>query len=79
MEIISWDKLCRSKETRGVGLRNHAWQNNALGAKLVWRMYKEPNLKWVKILRDKYLNDNDPIGILRVGNPPEALEHGISC
>lgn len=32
-------------------------------------MYKEPNMKWVKILQEKYLNNNNLTKLLKVDNP----------
>lgn len=34
LAMISWNKICKSKDFGGVGLRNHLWQNKTLGVKL---------------------------------------------
>lgn len=40
----------------------------ALGAKLVWKMYKNLWVSWVRILRHKYLNCVDPLSIFKHQN-----------
>lgn len=40
----------------GAGIRNIKAQNQALGAKLVWKMYQNPSLLWCKIMQRKYLD-----------------------
>lgn len=42
-------KLCKPKELGGLGIKNLSWQNEALGAKLTWRLFIEINHKWVKL------------------------------
>lgn len=41
--LINWDTSCLIKEEGGVGLRKMESQNKALGAKLAWKIYKNPN------------------------------------
>lgn len=69
VESTPWDNFCEPKEANGVGLRNHLWKKKDLGAKLVWKMFKEPNPKWVRIIQGKYLEDFNPIGIFKSSNP----------
>lgn len=72
LSLIAWDKLCRPTKEGGFGLKNLAKRNLALGSKLVWKMYKEPNLKWARLLRHKYLSNNDSLSIFRTTNPPKG-------
>ena len=53
-------------------MKNLQWQNEAIGAKLIWRLYNERDRKWAKILYNKYLNVDDPLLIFRVINPPKG-------
>lgn len=56
----------------GIGLSNLYWQSKALGAKLVWKIYRETNRKWVKIPRMKYPNGENPSNIFKTENPLKA-------
>jgi len=40
--LVSWDKICKPKSHRGLGLDDHEILSNVLGAKLWWRWVKEP-------------------------------------
>ena len=46
--------------------------NKALGAKLIWEMYENPDQLWVKILQEKYLDSRDPLRILTIRNPTKC-------
>ncbi|XP_059067666.1 uncharacterized protein LOC131858444 [Cryptomeria japonica] len=54
--LLAWDKIYQAKIKGGVGLRDWHKMNIALGAKLVWSIYTNPNQMWVKVLRAKYLD-----------------------
>lgn len=66
--LINWDTMCLLKEDGGAGLRKMALQNIALGAKLSWKMYTEPQKLWCKIFRKKYLDSENPCRIFTVEN-----------
>ncbi|XP_059076311.1 uncharacterized protein LOC131875706 [Cryptomeria japonica] len=51
--LISWDTMCLEKEEGGARLRKMDLQNMALGAKLTWKMYREPRKLWFKIFKKK--------------------------
>ena len=53
-----------------MGIKDLTLQNKALGAKLVWRMIKNPKAKWVKILRYKYLLGEEEESVCRSDNYP---------
>ena len=55
-----------------MGIKNLEWQNEALGAKQVWRLYHESDRKWAKILYNKYLNPLDKSSLFRIKNPPKG-------
>lgn len=44
--LINWDTTCMIKEEGGAGLRKMNLQILALGAKLVWKIYKFPKKLW---------------------------------
>lgn len=70
--LIKWENICRPKKIGGLGIKNLMWQNEALGAKLAWRMFQNKESKWARILYNKYLNPNDPISLFRTKNPPQG-------
>lgn len=59
LALIKWEKICQPKEVGGLGIKKFSQQNEVLGGKLVWRMYKERESKWAKILYNKYSNAKD--------------------
>lgn len=69
---MSWDKLCKPKESVGVGLRNWGLLNEAMGAKLIWQMYLKLNQKWVKILSHKDLDSQHREHVLTIYEPPRG-------
>ncbi|XP_026449926.1 uncharacterized protein LOC113350066 [Papaver somniferum] len=50
----AWDDIRTSKVSSGIGIRDPYKVNMSLLAKLAWRMLKNPEDLWVKILRGKY-------------------------
>lgn len=61
--LMLWDKICKPKIEWGLGLKNQEKQNLALGAKLLWKIYKEMELTWERVLKHKYLNLDEPTSI----------------
>ncbi|XP_059073453.1 uncharacterized protein LOC131874206 [Cryptomeria japonica] len=53
--LLAWDKICRPKEVGGAGIRDLVIQNKALGAKLIWKLYANPQSKWASVMLAKYL------------------------
>ena len=51
--LIKWDKIIKPKELEGLSIKKLNWQNEALGAKLTWRLFKEQDQKWAKIMYNK--------------------------
>ncbi|XP_057866898.2 uncharacterized protein LOC131074323 [Cryptomeria japonica] len=68
MPLINWDTLCLVKEEGDAGLRKMGLQNSALGAKLTWKMCKEPQKPWCRLFQKKYLDSDDPNKIISVAN-----------
>lgn len=46
--------MCKPKEVGGIGFRDLESFNKALLAKQCWRIIKNPNALWVKILKARY-------------------------
>ena len=46
--------------------------NKALGAKLIWTMFENPQLYWVRILKGKYLDSDETHRILTIRDPPKG-------
>lgn len=70
--LIKWENLCKPKECGGLGIKNPQRKNEALGAKLVWRLYQENDQKWAKILYHKYLDPMDPESVFRMRKWPKG-------
>ena len=64
LALIKWENICKPKDLGGLGIKNLQWQNEALGAKLIWHLFKEREHKWAKIMHNKYLNVDDPLSFL---------------
>lgn len=51
---INWNIMCLKKSMGGLGIRNTKNHNLAMFGKLVWRMVRNPNLIWSRMLKEKY-------------------------
>lgn len=54
LPLISWEKMCHSKEAGGLGLRDLGAFNTALLAKQYWRIVTNPESFVATILKGKY-------------------------
>lgn len=52
--LVAWNKLCRPKKLGGLNLLDPFTINRARGAKLWWKLLKEPNLPWARHWKEKY-------------------------
>lgn len=50
MHSVSWKKITKTKNERGLGLQAAKKKNTALLAKLNWRFYQEKDSLWVCVL-----------------------------
>ena len=56
--------------------------NDALGAKLMWDMYKRPYQRWVQILNSTHIRSGSKESILTMDNPQRGsalLNFIVSC
>lgn len=53
--LISWNKVCSPKCEGGLGIRKVQDVNMVLSAKLGWKVVKDPNNLWVRVVFAKYL------------------------
>lgn len=74
LALIKWENICKPKDLGGLGIKNLHWQNEALGAKFICRLFKEREHQWAKILYNKYLNVANPLSIFRMKNLPRGSE-----
>nr|XP_025703912.1 uncharacterized protein LOC112805796 [Arachis hypogaea] len=55
----AWPKLCKSKKEGGLGFKEFHHQNTAHLAKQAWRVIRNPEAKWVQVLKALYFPDCD--------------------
>lgn len=61
LHLISWEVVCQPKKCGGLRIRPAIarWTNLAMMSKLAWRLFKEKDHLWARILIRKYrLEDN---------------------
>lgn len=72
MDWVSWERLTKPKSAGGLGFREISQFNDALLAKLAWRLLKEPTSLLVKILHGKYCMHSPFLEV----HPPASASHG---
>ncbi|XP_059070802.1 uncharacterized protein LOC131860408 [Cryptomeria japonica] len=70
--LVAWDKVCQSKQARGLGFWNWTLLNQAMGAKLIWQIYSHQNQKWTQILKHKYLDQMSRERIFTINALPKG-------
>ena len=55
LPLVAWNKICKPKQTGGLGLRKIAAINQAFLTKLAWKVYTDHKSMWVRLMRSKYL------------------------
>lgn len=56
--LVSWEKVCKPKWAGGLSVRRLGFFNEALLAKLGWRLTTDADAVWGRILARKYMGDN---------------------
>ena len=60
--MVSWKKVTKPKKDGGLGLQAAKEKNIALLAKLNWRMHREKESLWARVLTHKYINRRRYVG-----------------
>lgn len=55
--LVKWDTVCLPRDYGGLGLRKTEDANQALLAKLGWKMVQKEESLWVDVMRKKYLGN----------------------
>ena len=64
IHLINWDTVCMPKRCGGLGIKKTKDMNQALLAKVGWRLLQNENGLWCKLLSSKYLNTSSLIDII---------------
>lgn len=59
IHLVNWDTLCKPTAMGGVSLHKASLMNMALLTKLAWRVLTQRETVWCKVLREKYLWNNE--------------------
>ncbi|GAA0146308.1 hypothetical protein LIER_36287 [Lithospermum erythrorhizon] len=60
LHLVNWDTVTKPTNRGGLGLRKARTYNITTMAKLNWRILKEPDTKWVQVIKSKYFNNGSP-------------------
>ena len=69
---MSWEKLCKSKSTSGMGFRNFQAFNLAMLAKQGWRLLSNPDSLCAKVYQARYYLNGDVLNSKLGYNPSYA-------
>ncbi|XP_033133967.1 uncharacterized mitochondrial protein AtMg00310-like [Brassica rapa] len=72
MCLVSWDNLAKPKVLGGLGLRDIQLFNQALLAKLAWRIITVPYCLLARVLKGKYCHKESFLNV----NLPSTCSHG---
>ncbi|CAL1406979.1 unnamed protein product [Linum trigynum] len=73
---VSWKSLCLSKHEGSLGFRRFEEFNQALLAKVAWRIWKEPNSLLARVFKGKYF-PNSSILVAKAGSLPSWGWRGV--
>jgi hypothetical protein len=57
--MVKWQAVCRPKEFGGLGIINTMLFNECLITKWIWKIYKQKDNLWVRLLTAKYMPRGD--------------------
>lgn len=57
--LVAWDDIYRPKSQGGLGIRKNNNANKTSITKLGWRVLIDKDSIWVRIMRDKYVKNNN--------------------
>jgi hypothetical protein len=57
--MVKWSAVCRSKQFGGLGIISTKILNECLLTKWIWKLYKQKNSLWVRLLTAKYIDMSD--------------------
>ncbi|KAL6140994.1 hypothetical protein ACLB2K_059286 [Fragaria x ananassa] len=55
VHLVNWDSVCQPKQLGGLGIKKTADMNQAMLAKISWRMFQDDKGLWAEIFSEKYL------------------------
>lgn len=61
IHLLSWDILTKTKPLGGLGMYKVEHRNRALHSSIAWRLLKNPNQLWAKVLTTKYQRETRTI------------------
>ncbi|CAN1797315.1 Putative ribonuclease H protein At1g65750 [Linum perenne] len=59
VHLLAWDRICKTKDHGGLGLRKARELSQAYMMKLGWAILNNPDKLWVRIITSKYLKETD--------------------
>jgi hypothetical protein len=60
--MLKWSVVCRPREFGGLGIINTQILNECLMVKWIWKLYQQKESLWVKLIKGKYMRDDDFYG-----------------
>ncbi|KAL6202734.1 hypothetical protein ACLB2K_026439 [Fragaria x ananassa] len=58
IHLVNWDTVCQPKQLGGLGIKKFADMNQAMLAKISWRMFQNDKGLWATMFSEKYLKDD---------------------
>ena len=73
LHLIKWQTMCKSKTEGGLGLGSKHNMNRAFITKLAWRLIHDKDSLWTRVLRGKYVKEQDRMTELQAKNRDSPL------
>nr|AIK35195.1 LINE-type retrotransposon LIb DNA [Ipomoea batatas] len=68
IHTVNWSHICRPRQMGGLGLRTARDFNMAFLTKMAWQIFTNQDRLWVKVLREKYVKQDDFLHIPQCSN-----------